>query len=292
MYNKLGDKGTLYLCATPIGNLEDITLRVLRTLKEVDMIAAEDTRHTLKLLNHFQITKPLISYHEHSSDEKGKHIVSLLCAGKDIALVSDAGTPAISDPGEDLVKLCIQNGILVIALPGAVAAITGLIVSGLSTKRFAFEGFLPANKRLRIDRLKGIADDTRTLLFYEAPHKIKKTLEDMVKTLGNRRITIARELTKKYEEVIRCSLEEAVEKYKEDSMSSNIKGEFVLVVEGANFKELQDREHDKWKDLSVEVHIDMYMNEGYDQKEAMKMVAKDRGLTKRDIYSVIIAEKE
>ncbi len=282
------EKGILYLCATPIGNLEDITLRAIRVLGEVDMIAAEDTRHTLRLLNHFNISKPLISYHEHNKGEKGAHIVKQLKLGKNIALVTDAGTPGISDPGEDLVRLCAENYIKVTALPGAVAGIAALILSGLFTGKFAFEGFLPANKSSRQERLKNLANDTRTLIFYEAPHKLKRTLDDMQSIFGNRKITIARELTKKFEEIIRCSIDQAVIKYSVD----NPKGEFVLIVEGMAQNKIDEVEHEKWKELSINKHIDMYASQGFDSKEAMKLVAKDRGLSKRDIYSASLSEKE
>lgn len=284
----MSNKGTLFLCATPIGNLEDITLRVLRTLKEVDLIAAEDTRHTRKLLTYFDIHKPLVSYHEHNKTEKGQYIVNQLQEGKNIALVSDAGTPAISDPGEDLVKLCIQNGIDVSALPGAAAAITGLIMSGLSTTRFSFEGFLSTVKRHRREHMEQLKNDMRTLIFYEAPHKLAGTLKDLLQVLGNRRIAVARELTKKFEEVVRCTLEEAVKKYDEEQP----KGEFVLVVEGADPEQLEMQQQEKWKRFSLQQHIDMYMEQGIDHKKALKRVAKDRGVSKREIYALQLKEKK
>ncbi|MDK2801289.1 MAG: rRNA (cytidine1402-2-O)-methyltransferase [Clostridiales bacterium] len=277
----MSSKGTLYLCATPIGNLEDITLRTLRILKEVDLIAAEDTRRTIKLLNHFEINKPLTSYYEHNQKEKGEYIVRQLLDGKNIALVSDAGTPGISDPGEDLVKRCIENNIKVSSLPGPVAAITGLILSGLSTNRFVFEGFLTVNKRNRQEHLEQIKNDTRTLIFYEAPHKLINTLKDLLQVLGNRNIAVARELTKKFEEVIRCTIEEAIEKFEQDSP----KGEFVLIVEGVNPKKLEEQQQRQWQEISIQQHIDMYISQGIDHKEALKRVAKDRGVSKREIYA-------
>jgi len=284
----LPEKGRLYLCATPIGNLEDITLRVLRILKEVDLIAAEDTRQTLKLLNHFQINKPLISYYEHNKHEKGKYIIKQILEGKNVALVSDAGTPGISDPGEDLVKLCIENDIVVSSLPGPVAAISALIVSGLPTGRFSFEGFLSVNKRNRREHLESVKNDTRTLIFYEAPHKLRQTLRDLMEVLGNRKIAIARELTKKFEEVIRCTIEEAIQKFEQDSP----KGEFVLVIEGADVQRIKQNEAQQWKDISIQSHIEHYLSQGVDSKEALKLVAKDRGISKREVYSMQLAEKQ
>lgn len=284
----MNESGQLYLCATPIGNLEDITLRVLRVLKEVDFIAAEDTRHTLKLLNHFEISKPLISYHEHNKFEKGKQIILELKKGKNVALVSDAGTPGISDPGEDLVKLCIEHDITVTSLPGPVAAISALILSGLPTARFSFEGFLPVAAKNRREQLEQVKNDTRTLIFYEAPHKLNTTLKDLLQVLGNRKIAIAREMTKKFEQVIRCSLEEAVQMFNKETA----KGEFVLVVEGADPEELKARKHQQWEELSVQQHIDLYIAQGLNHKEALKKVAKDRGVGKREIYAIQLQEKK
>ena len=270
--------GTLYLCATPIGNLGDISYRCLETLKSVDMIAAEDTRRTLQLLNHFDITKPLTSYHEHNKREKGGYIIELLKDGKNVALVSDAGTVAISDPGEDLVSLCIENDILVSPIPGAVAAINALIISGLPTRRFAFEGFLSVNKRHRREHLQSVKNDTHTLIFYEAPHKLKGTLKDLYECFGDRKITLVRELTKIHEEAIRTTLSEAVTLYEENSP----KGEFVLVIEGA--KEIEAEEN-PLNDLSVAEHVDKYISDGLSQKDAIKRVSLDRGVPKRDIYN-------
>ncbi|HOQ36503.1 MAG TPA: 16S rRNA (cytidine(1402)-2'-O)-methyltransferase [Acetivibrio sp.] len=274
------NKGILYLVATPIGNLEDITLRALRVLKEVDLIAAEDTRQTLKLLNHFEIKKPLVSYYEHNKVVKGNYLVEQLLSGKSIALVSDAGTPGISDPGEDIVKLCIENDIKVTMVPGPVAAVTGLVLSGLPTGRFVFEGFLPMNKRQRKDRINSLRNETRTMVFYEAPHKLIYTLKDLYEVLGNRRITMARELTKKFEEVIRCSLEEAISKYDEESP----RGEYVLIIEGIDEEKVLEEKQSEWNVMTVEEHYEMYIAKGLDKKEAMKKVAQDRGISRREVY--------
>jgi len=269
--------GTLYLVATPIGNLEDITLRALRILKEVDLIAAEDTRKTLKLLNHFDISKPLTSFFRHNESRKGEYIVSLLKEGKNIALVSDAGTPAISDPGEELVGMAIEEGITVSPIPGPVAAISALIVSGQSTGRFVFEGFIPMNKRGRKERLKELELEKRTMIFYEAPHKLKYTLEDMLKFWGNRNIVLAREITKIYEEIIRTDLEQAIEKYNED----NPKGEFVIVVEGSK----EEKKVEEVELIPIEDAVNAYIEKGLLKMEAMKKVAQERGISKRDVYS-------
>ena len=270
--------GTLYLCATPIGNLGDITPRCLETLKAVDIIAAEDTRRTLQLLNHFGITKPLTSYHEHNKRDKGGYIIGLLKDGKNVALVSDAGTVAISDPGEDLVSLCIENDVLVSPIPGAVAAINALIISGLPTRRFAFEGFLSVNKRHRREHLQSVKNDTHTLIFYEAPHKLKGTLKDLYDTFGDRKITLVRELTKIHEEAIRTTLSEAVTLYEDSSP----KGEFVLVIEGAKETPVEEN---PLNDLTVTEHVDKYIADGLSQKDAIKRVSADRGVPKRDIYN-------
>lgn len=273
--------GKLYLCATPIGNLGDVSPRCLEVLNSVDLIAAEDTRRTLQLLNHFEISKPLTSYHEHNKREKGGYIISLLEKGKNVALVSDAGTPAISDPGEDLVKLCIENDIEVTSIPGAVAGITALILSGLSTRRFAFEGFLSVNKRHRREHLESIKNDTHTLIFYEAPHKLKNTLSDMLNTFGGRRkIALVRELTKVHEEVRRCTIAEAVDFYAEN----NPRGEYVIVVEGAEKAE-EDQAENEWDNMSVREHVDKYIKEGMTSKDAIKKTAQDRKLPKRDVYN-------
>ncbi len=278
------EKGTLYLVATPIGNLQDITLRAINTLKEVELIAAEDTRQTIKLLNHFEIKKPLVSYYEHNKIVKGNYLIEQLQQGKDIALVSDAGTPGISDPGEDLVKLCIENDIKVTMIPGPVAAITGMVISGIPTGRFVFEGFLPMNKRTRQERLKQLKDETRTIIFYEAPHKLPYTLKDMYNAWGDRRIALARELTKRYEEVIRCSLFEAMERFQAESP----KGEFVVIIEGQDEEVLQEIERDKYSDITIEEHVEKYIKEGLTKKEAIKKVAEDRGINKRDVYNLVM----
>ncbi len=274
--------GTLYLCATPIGNLEDITLRCVRVLREADIIAAEDTRQAIKLLNHFQIRKPLISYHEHNKHEKGKEIVELLRSGKNIALVSDAGMPAISDPGEELVRLCIDSGIEIIPLPGPSASLTALIVSGLSTRRFCFEGFLPSNKKERKERLKKLSAETRTIIVYEAPHRLLDTLGEIMEYLGDRRISVSREITKKFEETVRGEISSVIGIFKERA----VKGEFVLIIEGISEKELVDIELKKWDNVSVEEHIAMYLQQGADKKEAIKKVAEDRKLPKKEIYKI------
>lgn len=269
--------GTLYLCATPIGNLGDISARCLEIFENVDIIACEDTRRTLQLLNHFGIKKQLTSYHEHNKAEKGEIIVNMLKSGKNVALVSDAGTPAISDPGEDLVKLCIKNELNVTSVPGPVAAVNALILSGFSTSRFSFEGFLSVNKRHRFEHLESVKNDTHTLIFYEAPHKLKRTLADMLEILGNRRLALVRELTKIHEEVIHTDLESAQSLYSENSP----KGEFVLVIEGAAEVETENF----WDTLSVSEHIDFYINDGLKKTEAIKKVAKERGLLRHDVYN-------
>lgn len=279
-----GEKGTLYLVATPIGNLQDITIRAINTLKEVELIAAEDTRQTIKLLNHFEIKKPLVSYYEHNKIVKGNYLIEQLLQGKDIALVSDAGTPGISDPGEDLVRLCIENEVKVTMIPGPVAAVTGMVISGLPTGRFVFEGFLPMNKRIRQERLRQLKDETRTIIFYEAPHKLPYTLKDMYNAWGDRRIALARELTKRYEEVIRCNLSQAAERYQEEAP----KGEFVVVVEGQDQKVLLEQEMDKFAHISIEEHVERYTGEGLSKKEAIKKVAEDRGMNKRDVYNSVM----
>lgn len=274
--------GTLYLCATPIGNLEDITLRCLRILKEVDLIAAEDTRQTIKLLNHFEIKKPMISYHEHNKQEKGTELVNMLLEGKSIALVSDAGMPAISDPGEDLVRLCIEHHIQVIAIPGASASLTALIISGLSTRSFCFEGFLPANKKEKREKLQQLAEETRTIILYESPHRIKDTLGELQQYLGQRRISVSRELTKKFEETLRGSIGEMLSQFEK----REIKGEFVVVIEGIDPKDLIDKEAKKWDNITIQQHILMYIEQGMNKKDAIKKVAEDRNLPKKEVYAV------
>lgn len=273
----MNEKGTLYLCPTPIGNLEDITLRTLSVLKNADIIAAEDTRHSLGLLNHFEIKKPLVSYHEHNKKERGEELIKKLLAGENIALVTDAGTPAISDPGEDLVKLCIDSGVNVVPLPGANAAITALIGSGLSASRFAFQGFLPVNKKERKNRLEEVAHYPETLIFYEAPHKLKTTLKDLADVLGDRKICLCRELTKKFEEFKPCFLSEAISYYAENEP----RGEYVLIVEGSDVHEIFEDER------SLEEIYEEYIKNGTDSKEAIKLAAKKKNMTKREAYDIL-----
>lgn len=270
--------GSLYLCPTPIGNLEDITLRVIRTLSEVDLIAAEDTRHTLKLLNHLDIKKPMISYFEHNKLERGKEIISKLESGMNVALVTDAGMPAISDPGEVLVSQCIEKGIKVIPLPGPNAALTALIASGLSASRFTFQGFLTMNKRARAEHLEIAAKLPDTLIFYEAPHKLKSTLADMLFAFGNRKIALCRELTKTYEEFIRTDIKGAISLYEEKSP----KGEYVLIIEGYTADETEE-----FANISLEELYKKYLSDGMDEKEALKKAAKDKGISKRDAYAIL-----
>lgn len=276
--------GKLYLCATPIGNLEDITYRVLRTLREVDLIAAEDTRNSIKLLNHFEIKTPMTSYHEYNKIEKAYQLVDKLREGKNIALITDAGTPGISDPGEELVRICRGEGIEVTSLPGPAACITALTMSGLPTRRFAFEAFLPHEKKERAAVLEQLRDETRTMIFYEAPHHLEKTLEELYETLGNREMAICRELTKRYEEVMPTSMEEALAYYKENEP----RGEYVLVVQGKSFEELQKEKQQSWESLSLTEHMAVYEEQGIDRKEAMKLVAKDRGISKREVYQGLL----
>ena len=270
--------GTLYLCATPIGNLGDISARCLEVMENADMIACEDTRRTLQLLNHFGIKKQLTSYHEHNKREKGEYIVELLKEGKNVVLVSDAGTPAISDPGEDLVSLCVENDLKITPIPGCVAGINALIVSGLPTRRFAFEGFLSVNKRHRKEHLESVKNDTHTLIFYEAPHKLTYTLADMYEVFGDRKIALCRELTKLHEEIIRTTLEKAQSLYDEKSP----KGEYVIVIEGAKEQEMSDC---WWEELSPKAHVEKYISDGMDQKDAIKQTAKDRNVPKREVYN-------
>ena len=276
--------GTLYLCATPIGNLEDMTFRVIRTLKEVDMIAAEDTRNSIKLLNHFEIKTPMTSYHEYNKIEKGHKLVQMLLEGKNLALITDAGTPGISDPGEELVQMCYEAGVPVTSLPGAAACITALTLSGLSTSRFAFEAFLPSDKKERQQVLEELKNDTRTVICYEAPHRLVKTLKELLEALGNRRITICRELTKKHETAWQTHIAEACEYYQENAP----KGECVLVIEGRSREELKAEEQEQWEQMPLEAHMEHYESQGMDHKSAMKQVAKDRGVSKRDIYRMLL----
>lgn len=276
--------GTLYLCATPIGNLGDITSRVLDTLREADMIAAEDTRNSLKLLNHFAIKTPLTSYHEYNKVEKAEQILAWLRDGKNIALITDAGTPAISDPGEVLVERCLKEGIPVTSLPGCCACITALTISGLSTRRFCFEGFLPSDKKekkLILEELKG---ETRTIILYEAPHHLRRTLAELYEILGERRITLCRELTKRFETVFPTTIEGAIAYYE----GNDPRGEYVLVVEGMNRENIKREEQKKWTELSIEEHMQIYEEQGMERKEAMKKVAADRGISKREVYQALL----
>ena len=279
--------GTLYLCATPIGNLEDMTFRVIRTLKEVDLIAAEDTRNSIKLLNHFEIQTPMTSYHEYNKYEKGRKLVEKLLEGQNIALITDAGTPGISDPGEELVKMCYEPGIPVTSLPGAAACITALTISGLSTRRFAFEAFLPSDKKEREQILKEMETETRTMIVYEAPHRLVKTLKLFLERLGNRKITVCRELTKRHETALAVTLEEAVAHYE----ANPPKGECVLVIEGKSREEAREEERKQWEEMTIEDHMEVYTKQGMDKKSAMKAVAKDRGVSKRDIYQYLESRK-
>ena len=279
--------GTLYLCATPIGNLEDMTFRVIRTLKEVDLIAAEDTRNSIKLLNNFEIQTPMTSYHEYNKYEKGRKLVEKLLEGQNIALITDAGTPGISDPGEELVKMCYESGIPVTSLPGAAACITALTISGLSTRRFAFEAFLPSDKKEREQILKEMETETRTMIVYEAPHRLVKTLKLFLERLGNRKITVCRELTKRHETALAVTLEEAVAHYE----ANPPKGECVLVIEGKSREEAREEERKQWEEMTIEDHMEVYTKQGMDKKSAMKAVAKDRGVSKRDIYQYLESRK-
>lgn len=277
-------QGKLYLCATPIGNLEDITFRVLRTLKEVDLIAAEDTRNSIKLLNHFDIHTPMTSYHEYNKIEKAEVLIRKMQEGTNIALITDAGTPGISDPGEDLVRMCYEAGIEVTSLPGPAACITALTLSGLATRRFAFEAFLPSDKKERQAVLAELVDETRTIILYEAPHRLTKTLKELLDTLGNRRMTLCRELTKKHETAFTSTIEEILKFYE----TQEPKGECVLVLEGRSRQELVEEERARWEEMSIEEHMNVYLGQGMDKKEAMKAVAKDRGVSKRDIYQALL----
>ena len=273
--------GSLYLCATPIGNLDDITIRTLNTLKEADLIACEDTRHSLKLLNHFDIHKPLTSYFEHNKKEKGEYIISVLKDGKNVALVTDAGTPAISDPGEDLVRLCISAGIKVVPVPGAAALINALIISGKDTGRFCFEGFLSVNKKSRAEHLELLKDESRTMIFYEAPHKLKRTLDDMIKVFGDRPVSIVRELTKLHEECRVTTLKGAAEYYEVNAP----KGEYVLVLAGKSPEEKSKENVSRFESMTLSEHVDMLIQGGFNKKEAIKEAAHQRGLSRRDVYN-------
>ena len=278
--------GKLYLCATPIGNLEDITMRVFRTLQEVDLIAAEDTRNSMKLLNHFEIKTPMTSYHEYNRIEKAHVLIAKMQEGTNIALITDAGTPGLSDPGEDLVRLCYEAGIEVTSLPGACACVTALTLSGLGTRRFCFEAFLPMEKKERQEILNELKEETRTIIVYEAPHRLVRTLGELLEALGNRRMTICRELTKKHETAFQTTLEEALEYYQEQEP----RGECVLVLEGKSREQVRLEQQQSWESISIEEHMEQYLAKGMDRKEAMKQVAKDRGVSKRDIYQALLKE--
>ena len=279
------EKGMLYLCATPIGNLEDITYRVLRILKEADLIAAEDTRNSIKLLNHFEIKTPMTSYHEYNKVEKAKVLVEKMLQGTTVALITDAGTPGISDPGEELVRQCYEAGVKVTSLPGPAACITALTMSGRSTRRFAFEAFLPSDKQERKRILAELENETRTIILYEAPHRLLKTLKELMEVLGeDRRLTICKELTKRYENTFLTTFGEAAAIYEENEP----RGEYVLVIEGKSRKELQLEHQAQWENMSIEAHVEMYIKQGMDKKEAMKAAAKDRGVSKRDIYQALL----
>ena len=277
--------GTLYLCATPIGNLEDITYRVLRTLKEVDLIAAEDTRNSIRLLNHFEIKTPMTSYHEYNKIEKAYQLVAKMREGKNIALITDAGTPGISDPGEDIVRICYEEGIPVTSLPGAAACITALTMSGLPTRRFAFEAFLPKDKKEHQAVLEELKTETRTIIIYEAPHHLVRTLQELHDTLGgDRRLTICRELTKRHEEKMQTTFADSLAYYEVNEP----RGEYVLIIAGRSREEMKKEEQAGWEALSLEEHMAHYESRGIDRKEAMKRVAKDRGVSKRDIYQALL----
>ncbi|MEG0805731.1 MAG: 16S rRNA (cytidine(1402)-2'-O)-methyltransferase [Lachnospiraceae bacterium] len=277
-------QGMLYLCATPIGNLEDITLRVLRILKEVDLIAAEDTRNSIRLLNHFEIKTPLTSYHEFNKIEKADYLVEKMREGANIALITDAGTPAISDPGEELVKKCYESGIEVTSLPGACACITALTLSGLSTRRFCFEAFLPKDKRMRTEILSELSKETRTIIVYEAPHHLVATLKELNQALGMRRITVLRELTKRFETAWKTDFEQAIDFYNETLP----KGECVIVIEGKDRAEIKQEKQEKWCSLSLKEHMQYYEDQEMERKEAMRQVGKDRGMTKREVYQKLL----
>lgn len=280
--------GKLYLCATPIGNLEDMTLRAIRTLKEVDLIAAEDTRNSIKLLNHFEIKTPMTSYHEFNKIDKGRYLIEQLKEGKNIALITDAGTPGISDPGEELVAMAYEEGLEVTSLPGACALITALTISGLKTRRFCFEAFLPSDKKERQIILNELVDETRTIILYEAPHRLIKTLTALYEVVGNRRMTVCRELTKRYETAFTTTVEEAIRYYTENEP----KGECVMLIEGKSHEEITQEKQDSWLELSLAEHMEHYMQQGITKKEAMKLVATDRGVGKRDIYAQLLEEEE
>lgn len=280
-------KGTLYLCATPIGNLEDMTFRAVRILKEVDVIAAEDTRNSVKLLNHFDIHTPMTSYHEFNKIDKGQYLVKRLLEGENIALITDAGMPGISDPGEELVRMCRDAGVPVTAVPGACACVTALVISGRSTRRFCFEAFLPTDKKERRAVLEELKTETRTSIIYEAPHRLVKTLQELLNELGDRKITVCKELTKKHEIGFETTLKEAVPYYEQNEP----RGEYVLVLEGCSRQQMEQEAQDAWKEMSLGDHMKLYEEQGMNRKDAMKQVAKDRGVGKREIYQALLEEE-
>lgn len=276
-------EGILYVCATPIGNLKDITLRCLETLKEVDLIASEDTRHTIKLLNHYDIKTPLESYHEHNKNTKGLKLINLLKSGKNIALVSDAGMPGISDPGEDLIKLCYENNIKVTVLPGATASVTALILSGMKSRSYCFEGFLPSNKKAKKDILEKLKYESRTCIIYESPHHLIDTLNQLYEYLGDREVAIIKELTKKYENVLKNNISEILNFFK----NNEPKGEYVIILSGVSENDLKNKKDEQFLSITIEEQFSSYINNGMDTKEAMKKIAKERGISKREIYKTI-----
>lgn len=280
-------KGTLYLCATPIGNLEDMTFRAVRILKEVDVIAAEDTRNSVKLLNHFNIHTPMTSYHEFNKIDKGQYLVKRLLEGENIALITDAGMPGISDPGEELVRMCRDAGVPVTAVPGACACVTALVISGRPTRRFCFEAFLPTDKKERRAVLEELKTETRTSIIYEAPHRLVKTLQELLNELGDRKITVCKELTKKHETGFETTLKEAVPYYEQNEP----RGEYVLVLEGCSRQQMEQEAQDAWKKMSLGDHMKLYEEQGMNRKDAMKQVAKDRGVGKREIYQALLEEE-
>lgn len=282
--------GTLYLCATPIGNLDDMTFRVLDTLKQVDLIAAEDTRNSIKLLNHFDIHTEMTSYHEYNKYDKAQYLIEQMQQGKDVALITDAGTPAISDPGEVLVAECHKAGVHVTSLPGPAACITALTLSGLSTRRFCFEGFLPSSddKKARKRILEDLKTESRTTILYEAPHHLRAVLDDLYEALGDRKVSICRELTKKFEEVNVTTLAQAIAFYKENEP----RGEYVLVLEGKSLEEQEEEKRRSWNEMSIEDHMKYYEDEGFSHKDAMKKVAADRGVGKREIYQALLEKSQ
>lgn len=279
--------GQLYLCATPIGNLEDMTFRAVRILKEVDLIAAEDTRNSMKLLNHFEIRTKMTSYHEYNKVEKARYLVEKMQQGQNVAVITDAGTPGISDPGEELVRQCHEAGIQVTSVPGACAAVSALIISGRPTRRFAFEAFLPADKKERKQILSSLEQETRTMILYEAPHRLRKTLEELLEVLGNRRLTICKELTKRHENTFLTTIQEAIEYYR----IQEPRGEYVLVMEGKSFQDLKKESQEEFLQYSIQEHMQIYLSGGMDKKQAMKQVAKDRGISKRDVYQALLEEE-